>query len=533
MQNQQTPWFYKNKCLLAGLILSITAQNALAQNWNLIWSDEFNGSISSDWVFETGNGSGGWGNNELEYYRRENTTVENGMLVITARQENYGGFNYTSSRLKTQGKKSFRYGKIEARISTPSAAGTWPAFWMLGSNINNVGWPACGEIDIMEHVNDSPQIHGTLHWQDNNGNYASYGGNTSADVTGFHVYGIEWDENAIRWLVDGNQYHETNIAGGVNGTGEFHNEFFILLNLAIGGNWPGFNIDNTVFPAQMKVDWVRVYQREDNNGGGGGCGTNDLPKTIEAETFSAMSGVQTETTTDTGGGENVGWIDNGDWLAYNAITIPATGDYTLEYRVASPGGGQLSLDLNAGSIALGNASIPATGGWQNWQTISQTVHIEAGTYNLGIYALTGGWNLNWIRLSSANTTPAFSITQEAEDYSLMQGIQSEATSDDGGGQNVGWVDAGDWLTYPVEIPSNGTYRVEYRVASPAGGTLSLDSDAGGTTYGSVDIPSTGGWQNWETINHTVQLRAGTHTFGIYAVTGGWNLNWWRITRIDG
>ncbi|ACS93545.1 glycoside hydrolase family 16 domain protein [Teredinibacter turnerae T7901] len=338
MQNQQTPWFYKNKCLLAGLILSITAQNALAQNWNLIWSDEFNGSISSDWVFETGNGSGGWGNNELEYYRRENTTVENGMLVITARQENYGGFNYTSSRLKTQGKKSFRYGKIEARISTPSAAGTWPAFWMLGSNINNVGWPACGEIDVMEHVNDSPQIHGTLHWQDNNGNYASYGGNTSADVTGFHVYGIEWDENAIRWLVDGNQYHETNIAGGVNGTGEFHNEFFILLNLAIGGNWPGFNIDNTVFPAQMKVDWVRVYQREDNNGGGGG-GTKDLPKTIEAETFSAMSGVQTETTSDTGGGENVGWIDNGDWLAYNAITIPATGDYTLEYRVASPGGG--------------------------------------------------------------------------------------------------------------------------------------------------------------------------------------------------
>lgn len=185
------------------------------------------------------------------------------------------------------------------------------------------------------------------------------------------MYSIEWDENAIRWLIDGNQYHETNIARGVNGTEEFHNEFFILLNLAIGGNWPGFNIDNTVFPAQMKVDWVRVYQREDSNGGG----TSDLPKTIEAETFSAMSGVQTEPTTDTGGGENVGWIDSGDWLAYNAITIPTAGDYTLEYRIASPGGGQLSLDLNAGSIALGSTTIPGTGGWQNWQTVSQTVHI--------------------------------------------------------------------------------------------------------------------------------------------------------------
>lgn len=245
------------------IVLSALVVNA--QNWQLVWQDEFTNGISGDWVFETGTGSGGWGNNELQYYRSENATVSNGQLVITARREAFGGMQYTSARMKTQGRKSWRYGRVEARIAMPSFQGVWPAFWMLGDNITSVGWPACGEIDIMEHVNTGGTVHGTIHWRDHNNQYANYGGSTSTNITSYHTYAIEWDANGIRWFLDGAQYHAVNTANGINGTSEFHNNFFIILNMAIGGNWPGFTIDNNAFPAQMLVDYVRVYQAGSNN----------------------------------------------------------------------------------------------------------------------------------------------------------------------------------------------------------------------------------------------------------------------------
>jgi beta-glucanase (GH16 family) len=471
------------------------ASPALCQNWQLVWSDEFTSGIGPDWVFETGTGTNGWGNNELQYYRRENATVANGQLVITAKRESFGGMQYTSARMKTQGRKSWKYGKIEARIAMPSFQGVWPAFWMLGDNITTVGWPACGEIDIMEHVNTGGAVHGTIHWSDNNNQYASYGGQTSTTITSFHLYTIEWDASLIKWFVDGVKFHEANIQNGVNGTNEFHNNFFILLNMAIGGNWPGFTIDNNAFPANMYVDYVRVYQNTAPSGvatlyqhcnfGGYAAGlpvgsyttsqlqargvtNNDISsirvqsgyqvrlyqndsftgasivktaddaclvddgyndvvssvvvsqvssfsQTIQAESYSSMSGVQTEPTSDTGGGSNVGWIDTGDWMAYNGITIPSTGSYLVEYRVASPGGGRLSLDLNGGAIVLGSLAVPATGGWQSWTTISHTVSINAGTYNFGIYAQTGGWNINWWRITRVNS--AGRMPSEAEEVS--------------------------------------------------------------------------------------------------------------------
>lgn len=247
----------KKKLKVVFILFSI---NAFSQNWELVWSDEFTNEIGSDWVFETGRGSGGWGNNELQYYREENATVENGSLVITAKKENFSGADYTSVRMKTQGLKSWTYGKIEARILFPSFQGSWPAFWMLGENISSVGWPACGEIDILEHVNVSDNVHGTIHWQDHNGQYANYGKGIVTDTSGYHTYGIEWDDQVIKWFIDDVQYHIVNIENGVNGTSEFHEEFFILLNLAIGGNWPGFDIDDTAFPTKMYIDYVRVYQ---------------------------------------------------------------------------------------------------------------------------------------------------------------------------------------------------------------------------------------------------------------------------------
>lgn len=231
------------------------------EGYSLVWHDEFDSGISSDWTFETGNGSSGWGNNELEYYLQDNATVSDGALQITAKKENYEGFSYTSARMKTMGKRNWTYGIIEARMKLPSFTGSWPAFWMLGENFSEVGWPACGEIDIMEHINTEPRTYGTVHWYaDDN---ASYGGNTTvSDVTEYHVYGIEWDESSIKWYVDGVQFHEVSIKDNVNGTDEFHRDFFILLNLAVGGNWPGFTVDDNAFPATMYVDYVRVFQKE-------------------------------------------------------------------------------------------------------------------------------------------------------------------------------------------------------------------------------------------------------------------------------
>lgn len=259
--------------LLVTLLIAFIppAGTANAANWNLVWSDEFNGSSlnTSNWTAEIGTGSSGWGNNELQYYtnRSQNLQVTGGNLVITAQKENYGGMNYTSARIKTQGLKSFKYGKIEARIKIPTGQGIWPAFWMLGDNISSVGWPYCGEIDIMEHVNHNPSVNGTVHWDA--GGHAEFGRTSgNLDFSQFHVYSIEWDANYIRWFVDGVQYNEILIANGVGSTEEFQKSFFILLNLAVGGNWPGSPNSSTAFPAQMMVDYVRVYQDQASPGQG-------------------------------------------------------------------------------------------------------------------------------------------------------------------------------------------------------------------------------------------------------------------------
>jgi beta-glucanase (GH16 family) len=236
----------------------VTSAAAAAPTYQLVWSDEFNGTSvnTSNWAFETG--GGGWGNNELEYYQSSNATVSNGNLVITAKRQTVGSNQYTSARMKTQGKHQFTYGRIEARIKMPTVQGMWPAFWMLGANIGSVGWPKCGETDIMEHINTDNKIYGTIHWYVNG--HVSYGGNTTTTPASYHVYGVVWDANSIQWQVDGVTYATANIANNINNTGAFHLPFFIILNMAVGGNWPGNTIDNSKLPASMYVDYVRVYQ---------------------------------------------------------------------------------------------------------------------------------------------------------------------------------------------------------------------------------------------------------------------------------
>ena len=235
-----------------------------------LWSDEFEGqTIDTDkWTFEIGTGASGWGNNEWEYYtdRSENAYIKDGVLHIRANKESYEGASFTSARMITKGKFSFTYGTVEARIALPTGKGIWPAFWMLGENIDQVSWPACGEIDIIEAVNSENIVYGTNHWQ-YEGNHAQYGNNTGdyygtkkeLDITQFHTYKFTWDEKLMVMYVDDFKYHEISIEDNAGGTDAFHKPFFFLLNVAVAGNWPGFEVDDSQFPNEMLVDYIRVY----------------------------------------------------------------------------------------------------------------------------------------------------------------------------------------------------------------------------------------------------------------------------------
>lgn len=283
-------------------------------------------------------------------------------------------------------------------------------------------------------------------------------------------------------------------------------------------------------------DWNQIGSGNGNgNGNGTGCTEVSLPGTIEAEAYCAMDGIQTENTSDTNGGGNVGYIDAGDWMSYS-VNVANAGTYTVSYRVASlGGGGVLSIENAGGSPVYGTLNVPQTGGWQEWTTVSHDISLQAGQQNIGIAAIEGGFNINWIALTPAGTNPnpVQSITLQAEDYSFMSGVQVENTSDNGGGMNVGWLDAGDWLAYHgVDIPTSGQYTITYRVASQnGGGSLQLEQAGGGVVYGNLNVPSTGGWQNWVDISHTVTLSAGAQDFGLGITSGGFNINWIKIEAI--
>ncbi len=237
--------------------------------WNLVWHDEFDGSAidPKNWTFETGT-SVGMGNAELEDYtdRQENARLENGMLVIEARQEQFEGASYTSARLNSQGLREFQYGRVEARIKLPSGQGLWPAFWMLGNDFGKTkAWPFCGEIDVMEYVGRTPDtIYQTVHGPGYSGN-KGIGFHAILDPAtlqnDFHVYAVEWQPNEIRWSVDDKEtFKVTPDQLPAGSQWVFDHPFFIILNLAVGGGLPGYPNSTTVFPQQMLVDYVRVYQ---------------------------------------------------------------------------------------------------------------------------------------------------------------------------------------------------------------------------------------------------------------------------------
>ncbi|MEM8758565.1 MAG: family 16 glycosylhydrolase [Planctomycetota bacterium] len=389
----------------AALAAASSGQRAEA----LVWADEFDGTALdlTKWSYQTGDGSQfgipGWGNNELQSYRdgTANAVVSDGTLKITAKRENFGNASYTSARLRSLGKGDFLYGRIESRMKLPSTRGIWPAFWMLPTDSPYGGWAAGGEIDIMESVNIAERVYGTIHfggpWPQNTSRGTLYANGTDFSQ-GFHTYAIEWGPDEIRWFVDGLNFQtlDTDDWFSTNGPGNprapFDSPFHLLLNVAVGGNFPGNPDGSSQFPQTLEVDYVRVYQLQRQPFGGAPAA---IPGVVEAEDFD--EGYPGETYIDanignnggvyrpnddvdieptTGGGFNVGWIEFGEQMQYT-VDVQQAGEYTVTARVASPStGGVFGLSQDGAPIGL--AFVPVTGGFQTWQDVTFTVSLDAG-----------------------------------------------------------------------------------------------------------------------------------------------------------
>ncbi|MBX9852614.1 MAG: RICIN domain-containing protein [Cytophagaceae bacterium] len=540
------------KPLLRGIIfkgfifITLLFSNHIHAQWEPVWQDEFNTGSRPDpakWNHETG--GNGWGNNELQYYanRPENSRIENGKLVIEARRDFFGGRDYSSARLKST--IGWTYGRMEIRAKLPQGRGTWPAIWMLPQPFAG-GWPGTGEIDIMEHVGYDPgRIHGTVHTEAYNGMIGTQKSASTivADFAqNFRNYILEWEPNQIRIYVDNVLYFTFNNEG-TNATWPFNKNFGIILNIAVGGNWGGaMGVDPNIWPQKMEIDYVRVFKK-----GTTPQGDPNLAGTYRLQ--NRFSGLYM----DVAGNSSNDGANIQQWTGNNCLcqqfTFTHLGNGT--YKIIAKNSGK-SLDVANFSTADGANILqwPYHGG-DNQQFIVQSA--GDGYYKIrgkqsNKLVEVGGWSTsaggNVQQWSDANQSSgqwklipistAFSKTIQAESYSAMAGVQVENTTDAGGGQNVGYIDAGDWMAYnSVNIPSSGAYTIEYRVASLSGGRLSADLNAGSIQLGVVNIPATGGWQNWTTVSHTVNINAGTYNFGIYAQTGGWNINWFRITGQNG
>jgi beta-glucanase (GH16 family) len=252
------------------LLMERTKLSPVSKGWKLAWSDEFNYyglPYSTKWDYEVG--GHGWGNNEMQFYTKQDTLnviARNGSLNIIARKQQKEDKAYTSARLATKGKAKFTFGKFEMRAKLPAGRGTWPAFWMLGTNVDKVGWPKCGEIDIMEHVGyEKDSIFGTVHSNSYNHLTGTQKGKSifiENPYSEYHLYGMEWSHEKIDFLVDGNVFNRIENEHKTTDEWPFDQPFYLILNLAIGGNWGGkYGVDDSIFPATYQIDYVRVFSK--------------------------------------------------------------------------------------------------------------------------------------------------------------------------------------------------------------------------------------------------------------------------------
>lgn len=420
-------------------LCAITSQLQAQTCLELVHADEFNYTGLPDpdkWGYDVA--GPGWVNNEEQNYvgyRQENSRVENGHLIIEARHDNFDGHPYSSARLNSNYKMMFRYGRVEFRAKLPGGRGTWPALWLMPNDIYRYAttcsaqtgwvngcdaWPNSGEIDVMEYVGyDAGVIHGSAHTK--NANFQSGGNFTSHitienETTEFHTYAIEWTENKIEYFVDDISYGVLNKPNDSWEDWPFDQPFYVIMNIAIGGSWGGAQgIDPNIFPAQMVVDYVRMYEFVDQPSSSPyNDAAQSIPGIIQAENYDEGCGtavgymdlspgnagntyrsdnVDIETNGDI---TNVGWTEAGEELHYT-VEVTSTGTYDLTVMSASlEAGGSFSL-LVDGNAIVSNHSLPITGGWQAWNpTTIEGITLESGTHILTFIIESEGFNIDYL-----------------------------------------------------------------------------------------------------------------------------------------
>ncbi len=487
-----------------------------AQNYQLVWSDEFTGREINEkvWTYEIG--GHGWGNEEMQYYTNRDTNIfiEDGKLIIQALKEDYLGKKYTSARIKTQNKKIFMYGKIEAKIKLPYGKGMWPAFWMLGKNFSSVGWPACGEIDIMEMIggtNNDNKVYGTIHWE-HSGQHADFGGNyklsTGIFADGFHTFSVEWTPKLIKWFVNGHLFHTVDITPSE--LSEFQQDFFIILNVAVGGTWPGSPDGSTVFPQRMEVDYVRVYQDASK------FPTVNLLTPINNENYNEYDDIiitaSIESAKET---KKVEFYQ--DELKIGETSIEP---FSMCWRNISSGNYKIkavaeTIDGYLGESEVVNISIGS--GAEQYSYAGRPIKIpgiiEAENFDVG------GNGISYKDITTGN---------EGALYRINEGVDIETCFDEYGEYNIGWTAEGEWITYTVDVKNTAEYELTARVASESsGGSFSIEIDNVSVAT-NISVPNTGDWQTWTSVTTNISLTKGIHKLRFVVNSGGFNLNRFEI-----
>lgn len=470
-------------------------------DWQPVWCDEFDyeGLPNSDlWNYDSG--GNGWGNNELQNYTREDLDtafVADDFLHIVANYTPGGSNDYTSARLITKYKGDWQYGRIEIRAQLPTGLGTWPAIWMLPTDWVYGGWPASGEIDIMEHVGyDENQVHGTIHtgaYNHNLGTQIGYSKEIDTATSDFHVYEMVWEPRSIVLYIDGVQFAQfgfnpfANVGTENSDAWPFDQRFHLLLNIAVGGSWGGAQgVDSSDFPAEMLVDYVRVYQKD----------------------YAGLDNAAPEMV------EDLGLLD----ASYNAIQFSwdnAVDDVMVkEYEVY--------IDQKLAGITSVN-SFTAT-------------DLESNTtYQIDVVSVDFAGNKSDFSTLNVATESVPSIVSkiEAEAYTSQSGTLRDTTSDIGGGQYVGWIDDGDTLTYLLNVEEAGTYQITYRIASESQQGEIKFYGKSSLPLTTTNLPVTGTWQTWENVtSETFTLQAGVVEFTIRASVGGFNINYFIIEKVE-
>ena len=518
--------------MISGLAFALTLALALPAQaaWTQVWSEEFNGDTlnTTKWSYAVGTGCPdlcGWGNNELQYYRSENVAVSDGHLIITARDESYGGASFTSGRIHTRGKYSVRYGRIEMRAKLPTGGGMWPAFWMMPEDDVYGGWASSGEIDIMESSNNTVSVGGALHfggtWPDNTSTSGSYslGGDNFADQ--FHIYAVEWEEDEMRWYVDdtlfmtrtSSQWWSAGASG--NPRAPFDQEFYILLNTAVGGWYTGCTQTSCVtadLPQEYLVDYVRVYEDIDNF-----APEVTVVSPLDGSTVPAGLVVFEVEATDSDGTVMGVEFYNGDTLLSIDTSAPyqhywtnvPDGCYELTARVLDNLGSATEVTVGL-TVGAGCGQTPYAGA-----PVALPGRVQAEDYDQG------GEGVAFHDLDTTN---------QGGQYRADEAVDIEACSDTDGGYNVGWINEGEWLEYTVDVSAAGRYFLDVRVAAQDAGRAFRVLANGQDLTGELAVPHTGDWQSWDTVTAEVTLAAGVQTLRLVPLTSDFNLNYLEFRR---